>query len=201
MIPSAIFISCTFSWNLGSMPKTSTHVLSTSRNYMTGFLVKTLVSVAVLQYHVDGSLLLASKPLYSCSDVCVRFCGVESQPFSIIVALRQECVLLPLHFVFYMNGGGVRQSHQESTRVSLLGTAKPIVYFWQTIWYCLHSRVVNEPHFEASPNQAWARHLFLKADLGPKATFTVWVKICAISGIGGVAKSLWVNNLILKFCY
>ena len=99
-------------------------------------------------------LLAASKPLYSCSDVCVRFCGVESQPFSIIVALRQECVLLPLHFVFYMNGGGVRQSHQESTRLSLLGTAKPIVYFWQMIWYCLHSRVVNEPHFEASPNQA-----------------------------------------------
>ena len=51
MIPSAVFVavvapqnkfplSSKFSRNPGSMPKTHTHVLSTSGKYMAGFLVK-----------------------------------------------------------------------------------------------------------------------------------------------------------------
>jgi len=56
-------------------------------------------------------------------------------------------------------------------------------------WHCRDwIRVVNGPHFEvptrpeheiAKPNPARAQHLVLKPNLGPKAKFTEWVKICA----------------------
>ena len=50
----------------------------------------------VLRASVDDRLLLAVKPLYSCSDVCARVGKVKSRPFTIGVGLRQGCVLLLL---------------------------------------------------------------------------------------------------------
>jgi len=111
-----------FSRNLGSMPKTSTHVLSTSRKHSSWKAVGS----------VDGRLLLAVKSLYSCSEVCVRVGGVKSQPFTVGVGLwRQGCVLSAILFI-------VCTVTAESTRVSLFGAAGSTVCFWRTIWCCLH---------------------------------------------------------------
>jgi len=35
------------------------------------------------EYGVDSHYLLADKSLYSCSDICVYFGGVKSQPFTV----------------------------------------------------------------------------------------------------------------------
>ena len=52
----------------------------------------------------------------------------------------------------------------------------------------LGTRVVNELHFQVqirpepvitSPNPDRVRHLFLKPNFSPKATFTEWDKVCA----------------------
>jgi len=51
---------------------------------------KPLESVA---YCVDGRLLLTVTSLYSCPDVCCQVGGVQSQPFTISVGLRQGCVV------------------------------------------------------------------------------------------------------------
>jgi len=52
----------------------------------------------VMRVHgVDGRLSLAVKPLYSCSQVCVRVGAVKSQPFTVGVRFTQGCVLHILH--------------------------------------------------------------------------------------------------------
>jgi len=66
---------------------------------MTGSLAKRLESVA----GVDSLLLLDIKSLYSCSEVFVCVGGVESQPFTVDVGLRPECVVLLLLFPVYTN--------------------------------------------------------------------------------------------------
>ena len=89
--------------NLESMLKTSSDALATSRKHSTGFLVKSFWGV-FREYSVDGSLLLAVKSLYSCSEVCVRVGRVKSWPFTVGVGLRQGCVLSPLLFIVYISG-------------------------------------------------------------------------------------------------
>jgi len=105
-IPSAVFVlvvaiqaifsfSSKFLKNPGSMPKTSTYVLSTSRKHMTGFLMKSSGECC-------GSTVLTaacywpSKSLYSCSEVCVYVGEVKSQQFTVGVGLRQWSVLSQL---------------------------------------------------------------------------------------------------------
>jgi len=61
-----ISLSSKFSKNRGSMPKTSTRVLSTSRKHTTRFFVKSCCEYCEREYRVDDCLLLAVKSLYSC---------------------------------------------------------------------------------------------------------------------------------------
>ena len=118
MMPSAVFVPAValqtkfslyskFSRNLGSMPKTSTYVLSTSRKHTSRFLVK-IFGTCCWSTMVTGPPLTGRqvKSLWSWSEVCVRVCGVKSQLFTVGVALRQGCVLLPLLFTIYMNWMG-----------------------------------------------------------------------------------------------
>ena len=63
--------------------------MSTSRKHNTGFLVKSLLR----EYGIEGSLFLAVKSLYSCSEICVCVGKVKSRPFTVGVGLRQGCVL------------------------------------------------------------------------------------------------------------
>jgi len=72
------------------------------------------------EYGVDGRLLLAVKSLYSCSKVCVRVGGVESQPFTVSVGLL-VCVLSPLLFIVYMNWIDISRRVDED--ISLLEAA------------------------------------------------------------------------------
>ena len=53
---------------------------------------------------VDGRLLLGVKSLRSWSEVCVDVGRVKSRQFTVVVGLRQGCVLSPLLFIVYMNG-------------------------------------------------------------------------------------------------
>jgi len=55
------------------------------------------------EYCDDGRLLLASKSLYSCSEVYIRVGGIKSQPFTVSVRLRQWCVLSPLFLLLYIS--------------------------------------------------------------------------------------------------
>ena len=73
-----------------SMPKTFTHVLSTSW--------KPFGSVPGVGYDVDGRLLLTVKSLYSCSNVCVHVGRNKSPPFAVGIGLRHWLVLSPLLF-------------------------------------------------------------------------------------------------------
>jgi len=127
MNPSAVFIlaiglqteislSGKFLRNHGSMPKTFTHVLSTSRKYTTEFLVKSCGEcceklLGRIGCGVDDSLLLAVKSLYSCSEVCVRVGRIKSRPFTVGVGLRQGCVLSPLLFIVYIRCGWMPASY------------------------------------------------------------------------------------------
>ena len=78
------------------MRKTSTHVLPTSRKqHMTGYFVKSF-GERCREYGINGRLILTAKSLYSSSEVCVRVCGVKSQPFT--VGFPQGCVLSSLLF-------------------------------------------------------------------------------------------------------
>jgi len=78
-----------YSRNPGSMPKTSTHVLSTSRKHKTGSFWKSFVEC------FGSTILMAAykKSLYSCSEICVCVGRLKSQPFTVGVGLRQGCVL------------------------------------------------------------------------------------------------------------
>jgi len=58
--------------------------------------------VMLWECSVDGCLLLAVKQLYSCSEDCVQVDGVNPQPFSVGVGLRQWCVPSPLLFIVYI---------------------------------------------------------------------------------------------------
>ena len=74
----------------------------------------------------------------------------------------------------------------------------PHIHYAAVDWFSISLKladikviVVNRPYFEArtrpepeitSPNLAWARHLFLKSDLVPKAKSTKWLKTCASAG-------------------
>jgi len=44
---------------------------------------------------------MAVKSLYSFSEICVRVGGVKSLPFTLGVALREECLLSPLILIVY----------------------------------------------------------------------------------------------------
>ena len=68
--------------NIGSMLKTSSHALSTSRSIRPGSLWKALGSV---EWTRCWRPLLAAKSLYSCSDVCVRVGRVKSRPFTVVL--------------------------------------------------------------------------------------------------------------------
>jgi len=92
-------LSSKFSRNPGSMPKTSTHALSTWGKYMAGFLVKSFGGVVgVWCWRVP----LAGRQVHPCSEDCFSVDGVKSQPFSVGVGLRQWCVLSPLLFIVYI---------------------------------------------------------------------------------------------------
>jgi len=96
IIPNAVFVAAValqnkfplarkFSRNPGSMPKTYTHVLSTSRKHTSGFLVKNFSGCC-------GSTVLTGAscwpPLHFCSEDCVPVDGVKSQPSSVDIGLR-----------------------------------------------------------------------------------------------------------------
>jgi len=51
------------------------------------------------EHSVDGCLLLAAKSPYSRSEDCARVDGVNSQPFTVGVGLRQWCAQSPLLFI------------------------------------------------------------------------------------------------------
>ena len=86
-IPSTIFIPAAvalqtkfslfrkFSRNLGSMPKTPTHVLLSMKSIWP--VPREKLCGVLREYGVDGRLLLAIKSLYSCSEV--RVGGVKPQ--------------------------------------------------------------------------------------------------------------------------
>ena len=94
MIPSAVFhvavaqqnkipLSNKFSRNLGNMPKTYTHVLSTSGKYMTGFLVKSFGECC-------RSSLWCWRPSVTGRQVTVFLLtigvgGVKLQPFTVVL--------------------------------------------------------------------------------------------------------------------
>ena len=95
-------LSRKFSRNCESMPKTSTHILSTSRKYTTGFLVKRFgeccgSSVLTVACCWHSSLLILFRRLCPC-----RW-GDTSEPFALCVGLRKGRVLPPLLFIFYIN--------------------------------------------------------------------------------------------------
>jgi len=82
------------------MPKTSTHVLSTSRKHTTGFVVKiaggccrcTVLKAAC--YWLSNHCI----PVQKCVSMLE---GVKSKPFIVGVRLRQGCVLSPFLFIVY----------------------------------------------------------------------------------------------------
>jgi len=94
MIPSAVFhvavaqqnkipLSNKFSRNLGNMPKTYTHALSTSEKYMTGFLVKSFGECC-------RSSLWCWRPAVTARQITVFLLtigvgGVELQPFTVVL--------------------------------------------------------------------------------------------------------------------
>ena len=97
MIPSAVCVptvvlqtkfslSSKFLRYLGSMQKTSTQALSTSRKHTTGLLVK---SGVFRENGVDDRLLLAIKSLYPCSEVFDLVGRGKPEPFTVGLVLRQ----------------------------------------------------------------------------------------------------------------
>jgi len=109
-VQTKISLSSKILRNLGRMPKTFTHVLSTSRQHTAEFLVKSFGKCC-------GSIVLTPDcywpSRYSCSEVCVRVGRIESRPFTVGVGFRQGCVLSPLLFIVYIRGGqtSVRGPH------------------------------------------------------------------------------------------
>ena len=104
-----ISLSSKFLRNLGRMPKTSTHALSTSRKHTTRFLVKRFVVECCRSTVLTAACLLAVKSLYSWSEVYVRVRRVKSQPFTVAAGLRQGCVLSPLFFIVYIRPAQFRK--------------------------------------------------------------------------------------------
>jgi len=113
-IPSAVFhgrsatdhisLSRNILRNFGSMPKTSLHALSTSREHTTGFLVKSFWEWCVCTVLPTACYGMAIKSLYSCTEVCVRVRRVKSRQFTVGIGLRQGCVLSLLVFIVYISG-------------------------------------------------------------------------------------------------
>ena len=56
----------------------------------------------LLEYGIDGRLLIAIKLLYSQPEVCILVNGKQSKSFHVGVGLRQGCVLSPHLFMIYM---------------------------------------------------------------------------------------------------
>ena len=55
------------------------------------------------EYGVRGSLLRAIQSMYAQSESCVRVLGSKSDPFPVVVGLRQGCALSPILFVIFMD--------------------------------------------------------------------------------------------------
>jgi len=95
-----ISLSSKFMRNLGSMPKTSTYALSTSRKHSTGFLVKRFVKCC-------GSTVLTAA-CCRLSSHCIpdqKFVPVSGEltiPFAVGIGLRKGCVL-SFFFIVYLN--------------------------------------------------------------------------------------------------
>jgi len=110
-----IFTLQQISSNLRSMPKTSTHVFSTSRKHTTGFLVKSLGRVAGVrswQPPVTGSQVT----VFLLRSLCR--CGwIKSQLFTVCAGLQEGCVLSPLLFIFRMNWIDSRSRVEEGVTV------------------------------------------------------------------------------------
>ena len=57
----------------------------------------------LLQYGIDGQLQTAIMSLYMHSEVCVRVDNATTKPFRVSVGLRQNCSLLPILFLVYVD--------------------------------------------------------------------------------------------------
>ena len=89
--------------NHGSVLKTSSHALSTSRKHTPVFLVKSFGNCCGSKV-LTAACYWPSSHWYSCSDICVRFRKVKLWLFTADVELRQGCVLSPLLFIVNISG-------------------------------------------------------------------------------------------------
>ena len=143
-LPNAVFIlptaletkislSSKFLRNLGSMPKTFTHVLSTSRKHTIGFLVKIFGECCGSRLRCWRPPVLAIKSLYSCSEICVRVGRNKSRPFTVGIGIRQGCVLSPLLFSLH------QWWRNYGPPISLIRPAKYLAHFFQVPHFRLDS--------------------------------------------------------------
>ena len=107
------------------------HVLSTSRNHTTGFLVKSFGEWCVCTV-LKAACYCASSHCIP-AQTCVRVDGVKSQLFSVGVGLRQRFVLSPLLYKVYMN---CIDSHSGVGQGDTVAGCRNNRLFLLTIWYC-----------------------------------------------------------------
>jgi len=125
--------------NLGSMLKTSSHALSTSRKHTIGFLVKSFVECCVCTVLTAACHCTAVASLYSCSEVCLRVGRVKSRPFTVSVGLRQGCARSPLISIVYISGSQPFRWREPNPDFRFFWRAS-LKFFTQFNWHVLFYR-------------------------------------------------------------